>query len=62
MDSLFKMNKFEVIDLPGMNTLAFLVERDYDAYSQGYAYLSLEKLRSVEVREENQVKKVFKDS
>ena len=59
MDSLFKMNKFEVIDLPGMNTLAFLVERDYDAYSQGYAYLSLEKLRSVEVREENQVKKVF---
>ena len=59
MDSLFKMNKFEVIDLPGMNTLAFLVERDYDAYSQGYAFLSLEKLRSVEVREENQVKKVF---
>lgn len=59
MDSLFKMNKFEVIDLPGMNTLAFLVERDFDAYTQGYAYLSLEKLRSVEVREENQVKKVF---
>ena len=56
MDSLFKMNKFEVIDLPGMNTLAFLVERDFDAYTQGYAYLSLEKLRSVEVREE---KKVF---
>ena len=59
MDSLFKMNKFEVIDLPGMNTLAFLVERDYDAYTQGYAYLSLEKLRSVEVREEGQIKKVF---
>ena len=50
MSSLLKMNKFEVIDLPGMNTLAFLVDRDYEAYSQGYAFLSLEKLRSVEVR------------
>ena len=31
MSSLLKMNKFEVIDLPGMNTLAFLVDRDYEA-------------------------------
>lgn len=59
MSSLLKMNKFEVIDLPGMNTLAFLVDRDYEAYSQGYAFLSLEKLRSVEVREDGQIKKVF---
>lgn len=59
MSSLLKMNKFEVVDLPGMNTLAFLVDRDYEAYSQGYAFLSLEKLRSVEVREDGQIKKVF---
>lgn len=59
MESLLQMNKFEVVDLPGMNTLAFLVERDYDAYEQGYAFLSLEKLRSVEVREEGQIKKIF---
>lgn len=59
MSSLLKMNKFEVIDLPGMNTLAFLVDRDYEAYSQGYAFLSLEKLRGVEVREDGQIKKVF---
>lgn len=59
MDSLLQMNKFEVVDLPGMNTLAFLVERDYEAYNQGYAFLSLEKLRSVEVREEGQIKKIF---
>lgn len=59
MDNLLQMNKFEVVDLPGMNTLAFLVERDYDAYAQGYAFLSLEKLRSVEVREDGQIKKIF---
>ncbi len=57
--SLFQMNKFEVVDLPGMNTLAFLVERDLEAYNQGYAFLSLEKLRSVEVREDGQIKKIF---
>ena len=27
MDSLFKMNKFEVIDLPGMNTLCIFISR-----------------------------------
>lgn len=57
--SLFQINKFEVVDLPGMNTLAFLVERDLEAYNQGYAFLSLEKLRSVEVREDGQIKKIF---
>lgn len=59
MDSLLQMNKFEVMDLPGMNTLAFLVERDLDAYNQGYSFLSLEKLRSVEVQEAGQIKKIF---
>ena len=57
--SLFQINKFEVVDLPGMNTLAFLVERDLEAYNQGYAFLSLEKLRSVEVREDGQIKKIL---
>lgn len=59
MESLLQMNKFEVLDMPGMNTLAFLIEKDYDAYAQGYALLSLEMLRSVEVRENGQIKKVF---
>ena len=59
MDNLFQMNKFEVVDLPGMNTLAFLVEKDFDAYAQGYALLSLEKLRGVEVNDGGQIKKVF---
>ena len=59
MDNLLQMNKFEVLDMPGMNTLAFLVEKDYDAYAQGYALLSLEMLRSVEVNENGQIKKIF---
>ncbi len=59
MDSLLQMNKFEIVDLPGMNTLAFLVERDLEAYNQGYAFLSLEKLRSVEVQDAGQIKKIF---
>ena len=51
MDSLLQMNKFEVVDLPGMNTLAFLVERDLEAYNQGYAFLSLEKLTMETMKE-----------
>lgn len=59
MESLLQMNKFEVIDLPGMNTLAFLIEKDYENYANGYALLSLKKLGSVEVKEDGQIKKIF---
>ena len=59
MDSLLQMNKFEIVDMPGMNTLAFLVERDYDAYQKGYALLSLEKIRSLEYEDRGQMHKVF---
>ena len=59
MESLLQANKFEVIDMPGMNTLAFLIEKDYEAYAQGYALLSLEKIRSTEVEEEGKIKKIF---
>ncbi len=59
MDNLLQMNKFEIVDMPGMNTLAFLVERDYDNYSKGYALLSLEKIRSSEYEDRGQMHKVF---
>lgn len=59
MDNLLQMNKFEVVDLPGMNTLAFLIEKDFDAYAKGYAFLSLEKIRSTEFEESGQIHKVF---
>ena len=28
MEPLVQMNKFEVIDMPGMNTIAFVVEKN----------------------------------
>ena len=59
MDNLFQMNKFEVVDMPGMNTLAFLVEKDFDAYKKRYALLSLEKIRSVDVNNGGQITKTF---
>ena len=30
MEPLIQMNKFEVIDMPGMTTLAFVVEKNED--------------------------------
>ena len=59
MDNLLQMNKFEVVDMPGMNTLAYLVERDFEAYQKGYALLSLEKIRSTEYEESGKLHKVF---
>lgn len=59
MDNLLQMNKFEIVDMPGMNTLAYLVERDFEAYQKGYALLSLEKIRSSEYEESGKMHKVF---
>ena len=59
MDNLLQMNKFEIVDMPGMNTLAYLVERDFEAYQKGYALLSLEKIRSTEYEESGKLHKVF---
>ena len=28
MEPIIQMNKFEIIDMPGMNTIAFLVEKN----------------------------------
>ena len=59
MEPLVQMNKFEVIDMPGMNTIAFLVEKNEEEYKRGNALLSLQKLESVDVQEDGKVKKVF---
>lgn len=59
MENLLQMNKFEVVDMPGMNTVAYLIEKNFDAYSKGYAFLSLEKIRSTEFEERGQIHKVF---
>ena len=42
-----QMNKFEIIDMPGMNTLAFLVEENESEVIKGETYFSLQKLEPV---------------
>ncbi len=59
MEPLIQMNKFEVIDMPGMNTIAFLVEKNEEEYKKGNALLSLQKIECIDVQEEGKVKKVF---
>lgn len=59
MESVIQMNKFETVEMPGMITVAFLIAKDYEAYSQGYSLLSLEKIRSTEIEEDGQKKKIF---
>ena len=38
------MNKFEIVDMPGMNTLAFVVEETESEIVRGETYYSLQKL------------------
>ncbi len=59
MEPLMQMNKFEIIDLPGMNTIAFLVEKNEEEYKKGNALLCLQKIDCLDVEEEGKVKKVF---
>ena len=39
MEPLIEMNKFEVIDMPGMTTLTFVVEKNEEEYKRGNALL-----------------------
>ena len=59
MEPLIQMNKFEVMDMPGMNTVAFLVEKNQDEYNKGGALLSLQKLDCIDIQEEGRIKKTF---
>ena len=59
MEPLIQMNKLEIVDMPGMNTLAFVVEENLEEYKKGNAYLSLQKLDSTETTENGKIKKVF---
>ncbi len=59
MEPIVQMNKFEIIDMPGMNTLAFLVEKNESEKNKGNAYLSLQKIQCIDTQEEGKIKKVF---
>ena len=54
-----QMNKFEIIDLPGMDTIAFLVERNDTEYRKGNSLFTLEKLDFTQREEEGKIKKTF---
>lgn len=59
MEPLIQMNKLELYDMPGMNTLAFIVEENDAEYKKGNAFLSLQKLDCSESSEDGRIKKTF---
>ena len=56
---ILKTNKFEIVDMPGMNTVAFVVNKDEDAFKKGNALLSLQKIEPVKSEVDGQIKKTF---
>lgn len=59
MESLVQTNKFEILDMPGMNTIAFVVEENPQGLKENNLLLSLQKLECDEIEEDGKVKKVF---
>ena len=59
MEPLIQMNKFEVIDMPGMNTIAFVVEKNEQSLKKGEAFLSLQKIECIDTQEDGKIKKNF---
>ena len=54
-----QMNKFEIIDMPGMETIAFLVERNDSEYMKGNALFTLQKIEASQREEDGKIKKTF---
>ena len=59
MEPLIQMNKFEIIDMPGMTTLAFVVEKTDEKYGNGKPLLSLQKIESIDSTDNGRIKKSF---
>ena len=53
------MNKFEIVDMPGMNTLAFLVEETESEVLKGETYYSLLKLDHTDKEMNGKITKEF---
>ena len=47
-----QMNKFEIVDMPGMDTIAFLVERNDNEYRKGNSLFTLQKIDAISREEE----------
>ena len=54
-----QMNKFEIVDMPGMNTLAFLVEENESEVINGEIYYSLQKLDHTDKESGGKIVKEF---
>lgn len=54
-----QMNKFELIDMPGTNTLAFLVEETESEVIKGETYYSLQKLDHIDKESNGKITKEF---
>lgn len=54
-----QMNKFEIIDLPGTRTLAFLVEDNDSELIEGEPYYSLQKLEDVSIEKNGKMVREF---
>ena len=52
-------NKFEISDVPGMNTLAFLVEENESEVVQGEVYYSLQKIEHIDRETNGKITKEF---
>ena len=58
MESI-QMNKFEIVDMPGTNTLAFLVEESESEMVKGETYYSLQKLEHIDKEMNGKIAKEF---
>ncbi|MEG1363441.1 MAG: hypothetical protein RSC92_03295, partial [Clostridia bacterium] len=56
---LIQMNKFEIIDMQGMNTLGFVVEKNEEELKKGNAFLSLQKIEYTNSEQDGKFKKTF---
>lgn len=54
-----QMNKFEIVDMPGMNTLAFVVEENESEVVSGQTYYSLQKLDHTDKEMDGKITKEF---
>ena len=50
------MNKFEIVDMSGMNTLAFVVEENVSEVVMGETYYSLQKLDHTDKEMDGKIK------
>ena len=57
MEPLIKMNTFEIMDMPGMNTVGFVVEKT--KAEDGEDVFSLQKLDHIDSEQDGRFKKIF---